>query len=92
MKKVIISIIFLHLVFVGQAQQIIGLTNWKFKTGDNLEWSKPDYNDVSWKTIQAGINWEAEGYAGYDGYAWYRIKFYLPSKMIVDDKFILYDS
>jgi len=81
MKKVIISIIFLHLVFVGQAQQIIGLTNWKFKTGDNLEWSKPDYNDVSWKTIQAGINWEAEGYAGYDGYAWYRIKFYLPSKM-----------
>lgn len=57
----------------------IGLGKWKFKTGDDLAWAKSGFNDCDWKPIKAGINWERQGYAGYNGYAWYRIKFMLPA-------------
>jgi len=63
----------------GFAQKPLELNNWKFKTGDNFEWAKPAFNDSSWKPIETGKPWESQGYKDYDGYAWYRIKFYLPS-------------
>jgi cephalosporin-C deacetylase len=45
---------------------------WKFQTGDKLEWARNDYNDTDWKTITAGILWESQGFSNYDGFAWYR--------------------
>lgn len=51
---------------------------WKFHTGDSKEWKSPDFNDVGWKAINVPSEWENEGYAGYNGYAWYRLKFRLP--------------
>src|SRR3972149_2526031 len=54
---------------------------WKFKTGDNTDWANPDFDDSGWKNINASVYWERQGYAGYDGYAWYRVSFYLPSAM-----------
>jgi cephalosporin-C deacetylase-like acetyl esterase len=46
--------------------------NWKFQTGDSLEWAKIGYNDTGWKTITAGSAWESQGFSNYDGFAWYR--------------------
>ncbi|MDP4280848.1 MAG: beta galactosidase jelly roll domain-containing protein [Bacteroidota bacterium] len=53
--------------------------SWKFRTGDNLAWSKPDYSDSSWKEIKPGTIWEYQGYKKYDGFAWYRIRVNIPS-------------
>ena len=48
---------------------------WKFHIGDNERWSEPDFNDRDWPSIFVPSNWENEGYPGYDGYAWYRVRF-----------------
>lgn len=58
--------------------------DWKFKIGDNMEWKNPDFNDSLWKTINVGVTWESQGYQDIDGYAWYRVKFFLPSTIIQD--------
>ncbi len=48
---------------------------WLFNIGDNPNWSNPDFDDSQWTKIFAPANWEDEGFPGYDGYAWYRVKF-----------------
>ena len=57
---------------------ILYLTEWKFKTGDDLNWAKPKFDDASWDNQNSGVVWERQGYSGYDGYAWYRKSFNLP--------------
>ena len=54
----------------------------RFSTGDHMEWKEKGFDDGSWKTIRTDTPWEAQGYKGYDGYAWYRIHFRLPSSII----------
>ncbi|HEX8549800.1 MAG TPA: putative Ig domain-containing protein [Cytophagaceae bacterium] len=54
---------------------------WLFKTGDDLKWSEKTFNDSDWQPIKTGLDWESQGYSGYDGFAWYRSKFTLPSGM-----------
>lgn len=57
------------------AQVINFSAKWKFQIGDNQSWSSPHYNDSKWELIPAPAAWEDHGYHGYDGFAWYRIKF-----------------
>ncbi len=52
---------------------------WKFKTGDDAAFSKPGFDDSTWKNIKPEIMWEGQGYKDYDGIAWYRIKIIIPS-------------
>jgi Stage II sporulation protein E (SpoIIE) len=63
---------------------------WKFKTGDNPAWAQPDFDDSSWNSLDLTPpsrsfdpflgntdfvpGWTARGYAGYSGYAWYRLR------------------
>ena len=56
----------------------------RFSTGDNMAWKESGFNDKSWPILQTGIPWEQQGYKGYDGYAWYRIHFKLPSSLITE--------
>lgn len=51
---------------------------WKFEIGDNREWAEPKFDDSQWDDIFVPADWENEGFAGYDGYAWYRKKFIIP--------------
>jgi len=81
MKAFLIAIAIFLSVLTGFAQQTIPLANWKFATGDNPEWAKPGFDDSGWKPIKVGEYWEADGYAGLDGYAWYRVRFVLPSTL-----------
>lgn len=53
---------------------------WKFTIGDDLKWADPNYDDSSWETIRVPSSWEAEGFHGYNGYAWYRTSFDFPKK------------
>ena len=52
---------------------------WKFEIGDQSAWSRPDFNDDSWSKIIIPSSWEEQGFPGYDGFAWYRRKFFFDS-------------
>jgi len=54
---------------------------WKFIQGDNLEYANPDFSDSNWKPIEVDRIWESQGVDPYDGFAWYRIKFVIPSSL-----------
>ena len=54
---------------------------WKFNTGDNHDWSKTNYDDSNWDYILVPGYWESRGWADYNGFAWYRIKFFVPEKL-----------
>ena len=51
---------------------------WKFTTGDDAEWKEPGFNDHSWKEVRVPAHWETQGFKGYDGYGWYRVRFNVP--------------
>lgn len=38
-------------------------------------WAAREFDDSSWKKIAINNTWEKQGYPGYDGVAWYRMKF-----------------
>ncbi len=48
---------------------------WKFKSGDNKKWIDPNFDDEKWNLILVPSYWEMQGYKGYDGFAWYRLRF-----------------
>jgi cephalosporin-C deacetylase-like acetyl esterase len=83
MKKILLLIVCITLYFEVSAQIQLP-EKWKFKTGDNAEWSSPAFNDANWKDIKPGIVWEQQGFPAYDGYAWYRATFTIPSKFKKD--------
>ena len=61
---------------------ILSLTGgWKFKSGDNLQWASPGFDDDAWQPMAAGQLWESQGFEGYDGYGWYRIRVFIPSSL-----------
>ena len=45
---------------------------WQFHLGDDLAWSRPDYNDAEWDQIMSAKPWGLQGHDSYTGYAWYR--------------------
>jgi hypothetical protein len=49
---------------------------WKFHTGDDPAWSKADFDDLAWNTIDLtpGVGWTKQGYPRYSGFAWYRLR------------------
>lgn len=49
---------------------------WKFHTGDDPAWSKADFDDSNWSTIDLsqGVGWTKQGYEHYSGFAWYRLR------------------
>ncbi len=77
------AIIFL-ISCAGNKKNIISIDldhGWKFKTGDDLSWAKPEADDSKWDSISTGKLWEEQGHDNYDGYAWYRIKVLIPSSL-----------
>ena len=65
----------------GENIQVVPLeTGWRFAadpTNGGLEkgFAKPDFDDSGWKPIAVDRPWEAQGFEGLDGFAWYRIRF-----------------
>jgi hypothetical protein len=74
----------LTLLFISAnlfSQETIQLQQPKFKTGDNVEWKQPSFNDEGWTNINSAQSWDQQGFSGYEGYAWYRFHFFLPSSL-----------
>lgn len=84
MKKIIILHIivlsFSYCVFAQEYETVLDLSGkWKFSIGDNMEWAGFLFDDNNWNQIHVPSSWENQGYYGYDGIAWYRKKFKVPS-------------
>ncbi|MBP6671631.1 MAG: beta galactosidase jelly roll domain-containing protein [Bacteroidetes bacterium] len=52
---------------------------WKFSVGNDEKWKEPGFSDKGWKELIVPARWDFQGFRDYDGYAWYRITFDLPS-------------
>jgi hypothetical protein len=82
MKKLFTFILFcLTVCFAVQAmdlQQLVNLNKkWLIEIGDNPAFASPGYDDSKWQEISVPGAWENQGFPGYDGYAWYRLKIYI---------------
>ncbi len=67
---------------VAHGEDVIYLKDgWKFKVGDNLEYAAPNYNDTGWENIRVDKIWEEQGHDPLDGFAWYRVKVFIPSAL-----------
>src|SRR5262245_54835590 len=45
---------------------------WKFRTGDNLAWAGPRYDDAGWQDVQVPAGWSRHHPGGHVEFAWYR--------------------
>lgn len=54
---------------------------WKFSIYRQKGVADVGFNDKDWDEINVPGTWESQDYDGYDGYAWYRTKFILPSEL-----------
>jgi cephalosporin-C deacetylase len=79
----------LTILFLSVAAQLLPAQNllkyeWKFNTGDDLQWAKIGIDDSGWAPITAGSLWEGQGFANYDGFAWYRQSIVIPPSLKKD--------
>jgi hypothetical protein len=51
----------------------IELENWKFHSGDSLEWASPSYNDSSWETTYARLAPDQQDAVGWKNIGWFRL-------------------
>lgn len=80
--RFLILLLFLLSVKLSAQEDIIKLAPaWKFITGDNFEYAKPGFDDSQWKSLRVDGIWDGQGYESYDGYAWYRVKVFIPSSL-----------
>jgi len=63
--------------------------DWKFKLHNNKLWKNPDYDDSGWADIKVPMQWEAQGYFNYDGYAWYRKTFELRETLKIKELYLV---
>ena len=54
---------------------------WRFKTGDDKSWEESAFDDSHWQQLKVPLLWDAQGYKGYNGFAWYRVKFRVPADL-----------
>lgn len=78
LKTLSLLTLLLYGCLVAESQNLLPL-QWKFQTGDDPAWSKPAFDDSGWIPIAPDRPWEQQGFASYDGYAWYRVTFNIPS-------------
>ncbi|HDQ45065.1 MAG TPA: glycoside hydrolase [bacterium] len=81
-----IAMLFLMLIFgrtwaMNLRLEIDLAGEWLFEIGDNPAYLSPDFEDGDWELIRVPNFWENEGFPGYDGYAWYRLRFFLPLQL-----------
>ncbi|HEX2078271.1 MAG TPA: 7TM diverse intracellular signaling domain-containing protein, partial [Longimicrobium sp.] len=53
---------------------------WRFRTGDDVAWAQPSFDDASWSTLAVPGEWEL-ALGDYDGFGWYRRRVVLPDGM-----------
>jgi alpha-galactosidase len=80
--RLFVALSFTVALFDFANAQTINIPVAKFSTENNIVFKEPSYDDASWQQIKTGLNWEPQGFTGYNGFAWYRIKTIIPNSMI----------
>jgi len=70
---------------------------WKFQidvsqSGHLSEWFQRSFDDSKWESIAIEDHWENQGHANYDGVAWYRYSFELPTKPDIDGADLVFEG
>ena len=81
MKRVILVAMAVMVLAGTAVSQSIVPAEWKFLQGDKTEYIDSALNEYWWKDISPLTVWERQGFQGYDGYAWYRVKVVVPPSM-----------
>jgi DUF1680 family protein len=76
----LLTVCLFSFVFLIQAQTVQLPMTWKFKIGDNAEWSSMTYHDSLWETKNLQLSWSAKELKE-NVFAWYRTKIIIPSSM-----------
>ena len=61
---------------------------WKLQTGDDARFAEANFDDQSWKAVKVGTNWETEGFADYNGVAWYRTSVVIPTVLKTSNAYL----
>jgi len=66
----------------ARSEQIRLVEGWRFAKdaedrGRALGFARAEFVDSAWSPIRPGDSWESQGFAGYDGIGWYRLRFRL---------------
>lgn len=60
----------------------IKLTDAKFQSGDNAEWSNPAFDDSKWATLKLDKTWDAQGVKNNNSFGWYRMHLNIPKSLL----------
>ncbi|MDR1809263.1 MAG: putative Ig domain-containing protein [Prevotella sp.] len=84
MKKQRLFVLIISILFVSNTlgRDKIVFTDAKVKAGNAPEWREKNFDERDWVTIQLNRDWDSQGFADYDGFAFYRMRFNLPSEML----------
>lgn len=52
---------------------------WRYHVGDDPQWALPGFDDSHWSLMRTNKSWADQGYKGYHGYSWHRIRLKLPA-------------
>ena len=52
----------------------LSLEQWRFKTGDSLDWADPDYDDSGWRLLRSRTRYDTLRAIGWKGVGWWRIR------------------
>lgn len=67
----------------AQAQKVT-VSEARFQTGDNVAWSRPNFDDSGWETVPVGQLWTEFGVKNPNNYAWYRMRVVIPKSVLSD--------
>ncbi len=84
MKRILLAAFLIAarlMAYHSDSERIVDLNGiWKFEIGDNIKFADPSFDDSRWEDVRVPSSWEDEGFPGYDGFAWYRLKFRISEK------------
>ncbi|HEY4208584.1 MAG TPA: hypothetical protein VGM31_17280, partial [Puia sp.] len=81
-----VTLIFPMLFSMAQHPDAIRMAEARFRTGDDGGWKDAGIDDSGWKVVHTGVVWQAQGFPGYHGYAWYRMHVVIPSSLRTNAK------
>jgi hypothetical protein len=79
---VMMGLCFISLAFPRDEKREINLKGkWKLTKGDDPAYAESLFDDSAWETVRVPARWENEDLPDYDGYAWYRVSFYVSDRL-----------
>jgi len=91
MRKLVVAIACSVVAMTALSQELAPITvtrlpsslagEWLFRIGHDPSWASPFRERRSWQRIEVPGAWEKQGFAGYNGHAWYRLPFFIDSQL-----------